>query len=661
MQAQEIANIGSYEWDLTNDKVRATDEFYKIFDLDPEKELKIPNLINSWDENDIKKYSIPWFNSFSDNSTFEAEIKLILKNNKVRYILKRGKTFLNQEGKPIKHIGTAIDITNFKNFEHDLLQMNEENLRIKENLEKAQSELIKNNLKLEEVIERRSKELILSQERYTSFINQIHIGVIRFEFKKIPFIDTNLPINFQIDLIIEYIQMAEASNYMSYMFGYSSSDELVGKRLKDLINFSDERVRELLQKFIENGYKLSDLEICENDFLGKKRHFRINLVGIIENHKVLRGWGIVQDITLKREAQAALKESEERYKMLTEEIPNIVWTTLPNGNVTYFNQKYYDYTGTTKEMNSDWNWKNLVHPDDQERILKIWEEHLKTGKRYEAEYRLRRFDGAYLWHMARGISYKDKTGKILYWLGILIDIDEQKKLSEQLKRRNEDLDNFTYTVSHDLKAPVLNIEGLLGNLKDNMSEDCKKDKETKEILEMMNSSIEKFKSTLYDLIEITKAQKSSEEEFINNRMIEILEFTEGVLAAQIKNTDAKIISDFSEVPIIKFPVSSLRSIIYNLINNAIKYRSPDRKPVINITTKRLNQSYILLTIQDNGLGFDKNQVANVFSEFKRYHKDIEGSGVGLFIVKKIINNAGGKIELESEKGKGSSFKVYFKS
>jgi two-component system sensor histidine kinase/response regulator len=233
-------------------------------------------------------------------------------------------------------------------------------------------------------------------------------------------------------------------------------------------------------------------------------------------------------------------------------------------------------------------------------------------------------------------------------------------INAQLRRVNEDLDNFVYTASHDLKAPILNIEGLLINVIELFRPQIQADAEASELFKMIDISINRFKSTIQDLTEITKIQKNNEEE--EELLIdpeEILEDVKLSIRDLIVESKTKIMADFKDCPRLKFSKKNLKSIIHNLLTNAIKYKAPDRDPLIEITTKRTTD-YCILSFRDNGLGIDKNNENKIFSLFKRLHTHVEGSGIGLYIVKRIIANAGGKIELQSEVGKGSTFKVYFK-
>ena len=241
-------------------------------------------------------------------------------------------------------------------------------------------------------------------------------------------------------------------------------------------------------------------------------------------------------------------------------------------------------------------------------------------------------------------------------------LKESEKLLEskniELIKINNDLDNFIYTASHDLRAPVANIEGLVTSLKSNLPSEII-DEETEMILELIDKSIIRFKNTILDLTEITKIQKGLDEDTDELNIEQIIEDVKLSIYDSIAKSDAKIQTDFIEVPTLKFSRKNLNSIIYNLLSNGIKYRDPKRRPEINISTHRI-EGFVILTVQDNGLGISKENKSKMFSMFKRFHDHVEGTGIGLYIVKRIIDNAGGIIEVESEEGKGSTFKVFFK-
>ncbi|MFD3003902.1 ATP-binding protein [Pontibacter toksunensis] len=233
-----------------------------------------------------------------------------------------------------------------------------------------------------------------------------------------------------------------------------------------------------------------------------------------------------------------------------------------------------------------------------------------------------------------------------------------KERTQELTRVNKDLDTFVYTASHDLKAPINNIEGLVTALHEILHEKGAPPEGVLPIMDMINTSVSRFKSILSDLTEVAKVQyAAAEKDKVSFK--ELLEDIKLNIKDLIEKHDAVIVEDFSQAPEISFSRKNLRSILYNLVSNSIKYRSPERRPEIRVTTTCAD-GFTLLTVQDNGLGLRKQDQLKVFGMFKRLHTHVEGTGVGLAIVKRIAENCGGKIDFESELGEGSAFKVYLK-
>ena len=233
---------------------------------------------------------------------------------------------------------------------------------------------------------------------------------------------------------------------------------------------------------------------------------------------------------------------------------------------------------------------------------------------------------------------------------------ELESMNNELKKINMDLDNFVYTASHDLKGPIANLEGLISilnkKLKDKIGE------REAQLFNMIHVSISKFNNTIKDLTEITKVQKDLNEDL---EYVSFTEITEDIKRdiQKLMDESGVILREVYEVREMIYAKKNLRSVLYNLLTNGIKYRSPERPPQILIHTYR-QDSFIVVSVADNGLGLNSSQQSKLFTMFKRMHTHVDGSGIGLYIVKRIVENNGGKIEVESEQGRGTTFKVYFK-
>lgn len=229
--------------------------------------------------------------------------------------------------------------------------------------------------------------------------------------------------------------------------------------------------------------------------------------------------------------------------------------------------------------------------------------------------------------------------------------------NQELTKINNDLDNFVYTASHDLKAPVLNIEGLVYVLTKALKEGKIEKVET--MIEMIKTSILKFKETIQALTEVAKTNKNIDDEIVRVDLEQLFDDIMLSIKDMVETSNAEITADFSKLEHedIYFSLVNMRSLLINLITNAIKYRVPGRKPVIKLSCEKEDRQ-LVLKISDNGLGIAKEHQERVFQMFKRMHTQVEGTGIGLYLVKRIVENQGGSITIDSEVNVGTTFTLY---
>ena len=428
------------------------------------------------------------------------------------------------------------------------------------------------------------------------------------------------------------------------------------------------------------------------------------------NGKVYKISGTAMDITESKLAHIKLEEEQYFVQKITDTTPDVITIFDLDKKVNVYGNReltsILDYSEEEiKELRKDPAFmQKMVHPDDLEmgfRFLMEFKNYTGTQTR-KVEYRLRQKSGNYIWVSARyNVFRRDANGLPTQIIGVTRDINDRKlaedellqtnyRLQEtneelvrteellkeanndleeqvlkrtaelqrkntQLERINADLDNFIYTASHDLKVPIVNLEGLLILLNKKLTD--KLPEKDQNLLNMMQTSIERFKTTIQDLSDVTKMQKDLDEEV--KEIIQLPEIVEDVQKDiyQLIAENNATVHTFFEVKEVPFDRKNLRSIIYNLLTNAIKYRADERDPVVTIQTKRVNRG-IQLSVSDNGEGIPEHQYEKIFSLFKRLHKKVEGSGMGLYIVKRIIENNGGQIEVKSEVGKGTTFNIF---
>lgn len=224
---------------------------------------------------------------------------------------------------------------------------------------------------------------------------------------------------------------------------------------------------------------------------------------------------------------------------------------------------------------------------------------------------------------------------------------------------NNDLDTIVYTASHDLKSPLANMEGLVEALSYNVEEENLNRKEIKHITRLMQSSLKSFRGTLQDLTTLIEAEDTGSGQKITKE-ISFWELTE-----EIKQDLNKLIAESQAIIevvgidkiLLSSPRKNYKSILYNLISNALKYRSPDRVPHVLVQLKQVN-GMIQLSVTDNGLGIPLDQQEKIFNQYQRLHSHVEGSGLGLFIVHRLVARMKGSIQVKSTLDQGTTFTIF---
>ena len=227
----------------------------------------------------------------------------------------------------------------------------------------------------------------------------------------------------------------------------------------------------------------------------------------------------------------------------------------------------------------------------------------------------------------------------------------------QLTRTNADLDNFIYTASHDLKTPIANIEGLLSLLQVELPAEVAQTAEVGSTLTHMLDAVERFKRTIEHLTDVSKLQK---EHMPATALVDLAAVVEDVrqdLQPLLKASGTKLVVHVDSLPPVQFSEKNLRSIVYNLLSNAVKYHSPDRLPHVDVRA-HVRPGHTVLEVHDNGLGIAEHQLPRLFGMFQRFHNHVEGAGIGLYMVKRMVENAGGRIEVHSQLGAGTTFFVH---
>ena len=401
---------------------------------------------------------------------------------------------------------------------------------------------------------------------------------------------------------------------------------------------------------------------------------------------VVRWVGTNTDIHEQKTQQLRLVESEQHFRLMADNVPAMLWITEPDGQCTYLNRQWYVTTGQTEATALGEGWLSAVHPEDVAATRQAFEEANARHAAFRLLYRLRHHDGHYRWATDSGLPRFGADGAYAGFVGTVIDTHEQKlaeqalrrltqKLrlardqaqslntelrttNDQLARTNVDLDNFVYAASHDLRAPITNIEGLLALLREQLPVATVRDPEIGPVLAMMQGAVDRFTRTIGELSDVTQLQQPAPP-VTPVALAPVLNDVRLDLQPLLAQPGTRLDVDLDGCKEVAFSARNLRSVLYNLLSNALKYRHPGRPPHVRVGC-RVEGDYSVLSVQDNGLGLTPDQQAELFTMFRRLHSHVEGSGIGLYVVKRSVENAGGKVGVVSELGVGSTFSVYFR-
>ena len=344
-----------------------------------------------------------------------------------------------------------------------------------------------------------------------------------------------------------------------------------------------------------------------------------------------------------RQLLEQVEASESRFRFMLNAIPQQVWTASPDGALNYVNQVVCDDFGYSIEDIVGQGWQAFIHPDDLQNCLNKWVRALETCTEYVVEFRLKFKDGNYVWHLARAVPYAENR-EVSLWLGTNTNIDLQK-MNEQRK------DEFLSIASHELKTPLTSIKAY-----NQIVQKISDPEKLKPFLKKSADHIARLERLISDLLDVTKINAGKmyyAREPINMREL----ITHSVESLQHTVSSHQIIVE--TVPEITYSGDQLRleQVLHNFLSNAIKYSPKADKIVVN---GKVDEDNIIVSVQDFGIGIARENIDRLFDRYYRVDNTamrFEGLGLGLFISAEILRKHGGSFWIESEPGKGATFRV----
>ncbi|MBC7396172.1 MAG: PAS domain-containing sensor histidine kinase [Bdellovibrionales bacterium] len=376
--------------------------------------------------------------------------------------------------------------------------------------------------------------------------------------------------------------------------------------------------------------------------------------------RAFRSTGIAEDITERKLFEHKLQESEAKFRTIANAMPQMVWSTLPDGYHDYYNQRYYEFTGVPAGSTHGEAWNEMFHPDDRQKAWKTWKHSVKTGEPYQIEYRLKHHSGKYRWTLSRALPVRDEAGTIIRWMGTCTDIQEMHETTQALANAVRARDDFLSIASHELKTPLTSLK-LQTQL---LQRDAKKGdksvytpKRVDRMLAQTEQQVQRLTRLIDDMLDISRIRSG-------NFSLERVSFD---LCELVKETIDRLLPHFIatgyRAPEIETDLHCdgawdklrIEQVIINLITNSIRYGSG--KPIcVKVENKG---ELIRLSVRDHGIGIAKSDQKKIFNRFERAvdANEVSGLGLGLYIARKIVDAHGGRIWLESKLGLGSTFFV----
>lgn len=359
--------------------------------------------------------------------------------------------------------------------------------------------------------------------------------------------------------------------------------------------------------------------------------------------------------TLRKELDAL----RERYELVTNNIAASVIIQDSAGKITFCSPYTQVLTGhSTREIESEnAEGKDLLESIVAEQDLERYRRARlvsQLGEDILVRYRIRHRSGLPLWLETRMVPVCDDDGEVVSVMSVTIDVTDSLTYQQQIEEQNRDLSDFAYMVSHDLKAPIFTIKGMASALLEDYGN--KLDKDGVELIDYIADAARRLEQLVASVIEYSSlATKQSQETDVS--LNAVITNVQADLSELIKSKNAELTIP-SDLPTIRGDHIRIYQVFSNLIGNALKYSSEERSPQISVRARKTGGSFVVIDVQDNGLGIPADKLEDIFRPYRRAHgKDIEGSGIGLACVKKIVDRLGGSVTVTSREGEGSTFRV----
>jgi PAS domain S-box-containing protein len=423
----------------------------------------------------------------------------------------------------------------------------------------------------------------------------------------------------------------------------------IGRTVHEIVPTLAAAVEEVTARILATGHP-----VVAHEFTGETaaqpgftRHFSESWYPVRDDDGTIAGFGVVvEEITERKRAAEALRESEERFRMLADNMSQLAWIADERGSIFWFNQRWYDYTGTTLDEIQGWGWTKVLHPDHVDRVVARIQQSWTTGAPWGDTFPLRAKDGEYRWFLSHAVPIRNAQGQVIRWFGTNTDITEQRILEETLREADRRKNEFLATLGHELRNPLAPIRTAIGLLRTRVVGDpvivrCR------DVLDRQVTQMARLLDDLLDVARLSRGKLGLQRSRV--LLDTVLDAAIETSLPLIEQRRQQLTVQRSEQPIaLDADAARLTQVFGNLLNNAAKY-SPEHAQIR--LSVELHDETVVIRVRDTGHGIAPEMLSNVFELFTqatdgRVHAP-GGLGIGLSLARELVELHGGTITAAS--------------
>jgi PAS domain S-box-containing protein len=598
-EAQAIGRIGSWEWDAVKDVISGSDEFCRLFGVGHDQLRTYQAFVDLLHPDDREHVGRDVQESLTKKALYDTQYRVRMPNGDCRHIHARGQVFTDDAGKPVRMVGTCLDITERRRAEQELDRL------------------------------------------FSVSVDMIGIAGFDGYFKRL-------------------------NPAWERVLGHSP-DHILSNPFVEFVHPEDREATIAETRKIAQGVETLHFENRYRCKDGSYRWLSWTAIPVVNEGLM---YCVARDITEHKRNVEALRIGKDRLLFATEGAKLGVWNwDIVTGELIWSDRCKALFCIRPDETMSYPRFSEALHPDDRERTDKAVKEALDNHTDYDIEYRSVWPDGSVHWLAARGRGYYDATGKAVRLEGVVLDIDERKRMEDelikyrdeleqrvrdrtvQLEESNKELEAFSYSVSHDLRAPLRAIDGFTGILVDDYGSHL--DTEGRRLCSVIHDNTIRMGRLIDNLLAFSRLGRVE----MQSSRIDM-----GAMASSMfyelttPESRGRIDFQIGSLPAAVGDPSLMRQVWSNLLGNAVKFSAKRERAVITVSGE-LKEGESVYAVRDNGAGFDMRYADKLFGVFQRLHSsmEFEGTGVGLALVQRVVRRHGGRVWAEGETGRGATF------